>query len=311
MSKGIKNTQFQFPGQVDFYRGKVRDVYIFERSIAVVATDRISAFDVVLPKPIPYKGQVLNQIAYHFLSATASIVPNWVTVCPDPNVTIGKKCVPFKVEMVIRGYLAGHAWREYREGKRSLCGISLPEGLKENDPLPEPIITPTTKADQGHDEDISREAILAEGLVREEDYTLLEKYTRMLFERGTEMARDKGLILVDTKYEFGKYGDEILLIDEIHTPDSSRYFYKEGYAQRQEQGLPQKQLSKEFVRQWLIENGFQGKEGQSIPEMSPEIIENISNRYIELYEHITGKTFVPAKGSDMASRIQKAILENI
>ncbi|NHE57980.1 phosphoribosylaminoimidazolesuccinocarboxamide synthase [Cyclobacterium plantarum] len=311
MSKGIKNTQYQFPGQVDFYRGKVRDVYIFERTIAVVATDRISAFDVVLPKPIPYKGQVLNQIAYHFLSSTASIVPNWVTVCPDPNVTIGKKCVPFKVEMVIRGYLAGHAWREYREGKRSLCGISLPEGLKENDPLPEPIITPTTKADQGHDEDISREAILAQGIVDESDYAQLEKYTRALFERGSEMARDKGLILVDTKYEFGKYGDEILLIDEIHTPDSSRYFYKEGYAQRQEQGLPQKQLSKEFVRQWLIENGFQGKEGQSIPEMSPEIIENISNRYIELYEHITGKTFVPANGSDIASRIQKAILENI
>ncbi|WP_439482705.1 phosphoribosylaminoimidazolesuccinocarboxamide synthase [Cyclobacterium plantarum] len=311
MSKGIKNTQYQFPGQVDFYRGKVRDVYIFERTIAVVATDRISAFDVVLPKPIPYKGQVLNQIAYHFLSSTASIVPNWVTVCPDPNVTIGKKCVPFKVEMVIRGYLAGHAWREYREGKRSLCGISLQEGLKENDPLPEPIITPTTKADQGHDEDISREAILAQGIVDESDYAQLEKYTRALFERGSEMARDKGLILVDTKYEFGKYGDEILLIDEIHTPDSSRYFYKEGYAQRQEQGLPQKQLSKEFVRQWLIENGFQGKEGQSIPEMSPEIIENISNRYIELYEHITGKTFVPANGSDIASRIQKAILENI
>ncbi|MBD3628487.1 phosphoribosylaminoimidazolesuccinocarboxamide synthase [Cyclobacterium sp.] len=311
MSKGIKNTQYQFPGQVDFYRGKVRDVYIFERTIAVVATDRISAFDVVLPKPIPYKGQVLNQIAYHFLSSTASIVPNWVTVCPDPNVTIGKKCVPFKVEMVIRGYLAGHAWREYREGKRSLCGISLPEGLKENDPLPEPIITPTTKADQGHDEDISREAILAQGIVGEADYAQLEKYTRALFERGSEMAREKGLILVDTKYEFGKYGDEILLIDEIHTPDSSRYFYKEGYAQRQEQGLPQKQLSKEFVRQWLIENGFQGKEGQSIPEMSPGIIENISNRYIELYEHITGKTFVPANGSDIASRIQKAILENI
>lgn len=311
MSKGIKNTQYQFPGQVDFYRGKVRDVYIFERTIAVVATDRISAFDVVLPKPIPYKGQVLNQIAYHFLSSTASIVPNWVTVSPDPNVTIGKKCVPFKVEMVIRGYLAGHAWREYREGKRSICGVPLPEGLKENDPLPEPIITPTTKADQGHDEDISREAILTQGIVGEEDYALLEKYTHALFERGTEMAQEKGLILVDTKYEFGKYGNEILLIDEIHTPDSSRYFYKEGYAQRQEQGLTQKQLSKEFVRQWLIENGFQGKAGQSVPEMSPEIIESISNRYIELYEHITGKTFVPANGSDINFRIQQAILENI
>lgn len=311
MSQGIKNTQYQFPGQVDFYRGKVRDVYIFEHTIAVVATDRISAFDVVLPKAIPYKGQVLNQIAYHFLSTTASIVPNWVTISPDPNVTIGKRCEPFKVEMVIRGYLAGHAWREYREGKRSICGVSLPEGLKENDPLPEPIITPTTKADQGHDEDISREAILSHGLVHEDDYALLEKYTRALFNRGTEMAREKGLILVDTKYEFGKYGDEILLIDEIHTPDSSRYFYQEGYARRQEQGLPQKQLSKEFVRQWLIENGFQGKEGQSIPEMSPDIIESISNRYIELYEHITGKTFVPANGSDIASRIQRAILESI
>ncbi|MFO7823218.1 MAG: phosphoribosylaminoimidazolesuccinocarboxamide synthase [Cyclobacterium sp.] len=311
MSQGIKNTQYQFPGQVDFYRGKVRDVYIFEHTIAVVATDRISAFDVVLPKAIPYKGQVLNQIAYHFLSTTASIVPNWVTISPDPNVTIGKRCEPFKVEMVIRGYLAGHAWREYREGKRSICGVSLPEGLKENDPLPEPIITPTTKADQGHDEDISREAILSQGLVHEDDYALLEKYTRALFNRGTEMAREKGLILVDTKYEFGKYGDEILLIDEIHTPDSSRYFYHEGYVNRQEQGLPQKQLSKEFVRQWLIENGFQGKEGQSIPEMSPDIIESISNRYIELYEHITGKTFVPANGSDIASRIQRAILESI
>jgi len=311
MSQGIKNTQYQFPGQVDFYRGKVRDVYIFEHTIAVVATDRISAFDVVLPKAIPYKGQVLNQIAYHFLSATASIVPNWVTISPDPNVTIGKRCEPFKVEMVIRGYLAGHAWREYREGKRSICGVSLPAGLKENDPLPEPIITPTTKADQGHDEDISREAILSQGLVHEDDYALLEKYTRALFNRGTEMAREKGLILVDTKYEFGKYGDEILLIDEIHTPDSSRYFYQEGYAGRQEQGLPQKQLSKEFVRQWLIENGFQGKEGQSIPEMSPDIIKSISNRYIELYEHITGKTFAPANGSDIASRIQRVILENI
>ncbi|WP_073097396.1 phosphoribosylaminoimidazolesuccinocarboxamide synthase [Cyclobacterium lianum] len=311
MKQGIKDTQFKFPGQVDFYRGKVRDVYIFEQSIAVVATDRISAFDVVLPKAIPYKGQVLNQIAYHFLSSTATLVPNWVTASPDPNVTIGKRCVPFKVEMVIRGYLAGHAWREYRDGKRSLCGVALPEGLKENDPLPEPIITPTTKADQGHDEDISREDILAGGLVAEEDYLVLEKYTRTLFEKGTEMAREKGLILVDTKYEFGRYGDEILLIDEIHTPDSSRYFYREGYAERQEQGLPQKQLSKEFVRQWLIENGFQGKPGQSIPEMKPDIIESISSRYIELYEHITGKTFVPANGSDMEERIRRSILENI
>ncbi|MDN3688468.1 phosphoribosylaminoimidazolesuccinocarboxamide synthase [Cyclobacterium jeungdonense] len=311
MIQGIKNTRFQFPGQVDFYRGKVRDVYIFDKTIAVVATDRISAFDVVLPVPIPFKGQVLNQIAYHFLSVTASAVPNWVDISPDPNVTLGKRCIPFKVEMVIRGYLAGHAWREYRDGKRTLCGVSLPDGLKENDPLPEPIITPTTKASEGHDEDISREDILKKGIVSEKEYVQLEAYTHTLFKLGSEMAREKGLILVDTKYEFGTYEGEILLIDEIHTPDSSRYFYLEGYKERQAQGRAQKQLSKEFVRQWLIENGFQGKPGQTIPEMSPAIVNSISNRYIELFEHITGKTFVPADSSDMETRIRSAILEHI
>ncbi|WP_162417870.1 phosphoribosylaminoimidazolesuccinocarboxamide synthase [Cyclobacterium roseum] len=311
MSQGIKNTRFQFPGQVDFYRGKVRDVYIFDKTIAVVATDRISAFDVVLPVPIPFKGQVLNQIAYHFLAATASAVPNWVEVAPDPNVTLGKRCLPFKVEMVIRGYLAGHAWREYRDGKRSLCGVALPEGLKENDPLPEPIITPTTKASEGHDEDISREDILKKGIVSENDYLQLEDYTRKLFQLGSAMAREKGLILVDTKYEFGTYEGQIYLIDEIHTPDSSRYFYREGYEERQARGEAQKQLSKEFVRQWLIENGFQGKPGQTIPEMSPSIVDSISNRYIELFEQITGKTFVPADSSDMEGRIKSAILKHI
>ena len=311
MNQGIKSTQFEFPGQVDFYKGKVRDVYIFEQIIAVVATDRISAFDVVLPKPIPFKGQVLNQIASCFLASTAEIVPNWVTSTPDPNVTIGKRCVPFKVEMVIRGYLAGHAWREYRDGKRSICGVALPEGLKENDALPTPIITPTTKADQGHDEDISRESILSEGIVSEKDYLQLEQYTRALFQSGSKMARSKGLILVDTKYEFGQFGDQILLIDEIHTPDSSRYFYLEGYEKRQQEGVVQKQLSKEFVRQWLIENGFQGKEGQSIPEMTPEIIDSISKRYIELYEHITGHDFQPAKSHGAPERIKEAVLANI
>jgi phosphoribosylaminoimidazole-succinocarboxamide synthase len=311
MNQGIKSTQFEFPGQVDFYKGKVRDVYIFEKLIAVVATDRISAFDVVLPKPIPFKGQVLNQIASYFLASTAEVVPNWVTVTPDPNVTIGKRCIPFKVEMVIRGYLAGHAWREYKAGKRSICGVSLPEGLKENDPLPAPILTPTTKADQGHDEDISREDILSKGIVEENDYLQLEKYTRALFQSGSEMAREKGLILVDTKYEFGKFGDIILLIDEIHTPDSSRYFYLEGYEERQQKGVAQKQLSKEFVRQWLIENGFQGKDGQSIPEMTPEIVDTISKRYIELYEHITGQEFEPANTPGASERIKMAIIANI
>ncbi|HAS60693.1 MAG TPA: phosphoribosylaminoimidazolesuccinocarboxamide synthase, partial [Algoriphagus sp.] len=282
MSQAIKETNFQFPGQQGFYKGKVRDVYIFEKELVVVASDRISAFDVVLPKPIPFKGQVLNQIAAKFLAATADIVPNWVAATPDPNVTIGKRCEPFKVEMVIRGYLSGHAAREYKAGKRMICGVPMPEGMKENDRFPTPIITPTTKASEGHDEDISKEDILAKGIVSTEDYAVLEKYTRALFQRGQEMAAEKGLILVDTKYEFGKYGDQIFLIDEIHTPDSSRYFYAEGYEENQEKNLPQKQLSKEFVRQWLIANGFQGKEGQQVPEMTDEIVDSISDRYIEL-----------------------------
>ncbi len=308
MSNAIKETHFTFPEQVGFYKGKVRDVYIFEDQLVVVASDRISAFDVVLPRPIPFKGQVLNQIAASFLKATSSIVPNWVTATPDPNVTIGKRCEPFKVEMVIRGYLAGHAAREYKAGKRMLCGVAMPEGMRENDPFPEPIITPTTKASEGHDEDISREDILAKGIVSEADYVILEKYTRALFKKGQEMAREMGLILVDTKYEFGKYGDEILLIDEIHTPDSSRYFYADGYEENQEKSLPQKQLSKEFVRQWLIANGFQGKEGQTVPEMTDEIVESISDRYIELYENITGEKFVKAETGAIESRIEKSIL---
>lgn len=311
MSKAIKETHFNFPGQVGFYKGKVRDVYIFERELAVVASDRISAFDVVLPRAIPYKGQVLNQIAAGFLKATSDIVPNWVTATPDPSVTIGKRCEPFKVEMVIRGYLAGHAAREYKLGKRTLCGVALPEGLKENDQLPEPIITPTTKASEGHDEDISREDILAKGIVSETDYLILEKYTRALYQRGQEMAKEKGLILVDTKYEFGKFGDEILLIDEIHTPDSSRYFYAEGYEENQKNDVAQKQLSKEFVRQWLIANGFQGKDGQTVPEMTDEIVESISDRYIELFEKITGETFVKADTNDIEKRIEKAILDHL
>jgi phosphoribosylaminoimidazole-succinocarboxamide synthase len=308
MSKAIKETQFQFPGQVGFYKGKVRDVYIFDQELVVIASDRISAFDVVLPKPIPFKGQVLNQIAAKFLKATSDIVHNWVTSTPDPNVTIGKRCEPFKVEMVIRGYMSGHAAREYKAGKRILCGVQMPEGLKENDRFPEPIITPTTKASEGHDEDISREDILAKGIVSEADYLILEKYTRALFQRGQEMAKEMGLILVDTKYEFGKFGDEILLIDEIHTPDSSRYFYAEGYEENQQKNQPQKQLSKEFVRQWLIANGFQGKEGQRVPEMTDEIVESISDRYIELYEKITGETFIKAEISNIESRIETTIL---
>jgi phosphoribosylaminoimidazole-succinocarboxamide synthase len=273
----IKETHFNLPGQSHFYKGKVRDVYtIGDKFLVMVVTDRISAFDVVLPEPIPYKGQVLNQIAAKFLQATLDIVPNWVIDVPDPNVTIGKICEPFKVEMVIRGYLAGHAWREYQAGKRSVCGVSLPEGLKENDKLPEPIITPTTKASVGHDEDISREEIISRNIVAEEDYILLEKYTRALFQRGTEMVADLGLILVDTKYEFGMADGRIHLIDEIHTPDSSRYFYKEGYEERQVNNEQQRQLSKEFVRKWLIDNGFQGKEDQMIPDMSPEFVNSIS-----------------------------------
>ena len=311
MSNAIKETHFQFPGQVGFYKGKVRDVYIFEEELVVVASDRISAFDVVLPRPIPFKGQVLNQIAAGFLRATSDIVPNWVTSTPDPNVTIGKRCEPFKVEMVIRGYLAGHAAREYKAGKRTLCGVALPKGLRENDRLPEPIITPTTKASEGHDEDISREDILAKGIVSEADYVILEKYTRALFQRGQEMAKEKGLILVDTKYEFGKFGDQILLIDEIHTPDSSRYFYADGYDENQEKSLPQKQLSKEFVRQWLIANGFQGKEGQTVPEMTDEIVQSISDRYIELFENIMGEKFVKGDISQLENRIENAILTHL
>lgn len=311
MSTAIKETHFQFPGQVGFYKGKVRDVYMFKDQLAVVASDRISAFDVVLPRAIPHKGQVLNQIAAKFLQATSDIVPNWVTAVPHPQVTIGRKCEPFKVEMVIRGYLAGHAAREYKAGKRTLCGVPLPEGLKENDKLPYPIITPTTKASEGHDEDISKEEILAKGIVRPEDYAILEKYTHALYEKGSKMALEKGLILVDTKYEFGKFGDEILLIDEIHTPDSSRYFYAEGYEALQEAGLPQKQLSKEFVRQWLIQNGFQGKEGQAVPPMPDEFVNEISERYIELYEKITGEKFVKAEIIDLEKSIETAILDHI
>jgi phosphoribosylaminoimidazole-succinocarboxamide synthase len=311
METAIKETQFKFPGQIGFYKGKVRDVYIFENSLAIVATDRISAFDVVLPRPIPYKGQVLNQIASKFLQATADIVPNWVTSTPHPNVTIGKKCEPFKVEMVIRGYLAGHAAREYKAGKRMLCGVSLPEGLKENDKLPIPIITPTTKASEGHDEDISKEEILAQGIVSKEDYEVLEKYTHLLFTKGSQMAMEKGLILVDTKYEFGKFENQILLIDEIHTPDSSRYFYANKYEALQMEGLPQKQLSKEFVRQWLIANGFQGKEGQKVPVMPDKFVNEISDRYIELYEKITGDVFLKSTFDDLEESIEKAILKNI
>ncbi|MFD2200694.1 phosphoribosylaminoimidazolesuccinocarboxamide synthase [Shivajiella indica] len=311
MSAAITETKFQFPGQIGFYKGKVRDVYIFKDKLAVVASDRISAFDVVLPRPIPYKGQVLNQIAAKFLQATSDIVPNWVTSVPHPQVTIGKKCIPFKVEMVIRGYLAGHAAREYKAGKRMICGVSLPDGLNENDKLPRPIITPTTKASEGHDEDISKEDILAKGIVSPEDYAVLEKYTHALFEKGSQMANEKGLILVDTKYEFGKFGDEILLIDEIHTPDSSRYFYADGYKDLQEKGLPQKQLSKEFVRQWLISNGFQGKEGQKVPEMPDSFVQEISERYIELFEKITGDKFVKQGTENLEKNIEKAILNNL
>ena len=306
----IKETHFNLPEQSHFYKGKVRDVYtIGNKFLVMVVTDRISAFDVVLPEPIPFKGQVLNQIAAKFLQATLDIVPNWVIDVPDPNVTIGKICEPFKVEMVIRGYLAGHAWREYQAGKRSVCGVALPEGLKENDRLPEPIITPTTKASVGHDEDISREEIISRNIVAEADYILLEKYTRALFQRGTEMVANLGLILVDTKYEFGMNDGQIHLIDEIHTPDSSRYFYKEGYEERQATNEQQRQLSKEFVRKWLIDNGFQGKEDQIIPEMTPEFVNSISDRYIELYEHITGDKFMKKDNTNALKRVENNINE--
>lgn len=305
MSQAIVRTNFSFPGQKGVYIGKVRDVYtIGNQLLAMVVSDRISAFDVVLPKGIPFKGQVLNQIAATFLDATSDIVPNWKVGSPDPMVTIGLRCEPYKVEMVIRGYLTGHAWREYKSGKRSLCGVALPEGMVENQKFPEPIITPTTKADEGHDLDISREEILAQGIVSAEEYTQMEAYTRALFARGTEMAADKGLILVDTKYEFGRYEGKIYLIDEIHTPDSSRYFYSEGYSERLKKGEPQRQLSKEFVRQWLMDNGFQGKEGQKVPEMTDAYVESVSERYIELYEKITGKPFEKADSSNILQRIE-------
>lgn len=302
-------SNFQFPKQKSVYKGKVRDVYnIDDEYLVMVVSDRISAFDVVLPKGIPYKGQVLNQIASKFLDATADIVPNWKIATPDPMVTVGHMCEPFKVEMVIRGYLTGHAWREYRSGKRQLCGVALPEGMRENEKFPEPIITPTTKASEGHDEDISHEEILATGLVSEADYVMLEKYTQALYQRGVEMAAQKGLILVDTKYEFGKKDGVIYLIDEIHTPDSSRYFYAEGYEQRLEKGEEQKQLSKEFVRQWLIENGFQGKEGQQVPPMDEAFVQQVSDRYIELFESITGDQFVKANADDVQARIEKNVV---
>lgn len=306
--KSIPATNFQFPGQTAFYKGKVRDVYSFEKRLVMIATDRISAFDVILPRAIPYKGQVLNQIAAHFLSATSDIVPNWLEEVPDPNVSIGIKCQAYPVEMVVRGYLAGHAWREYKAGKREVCGVALPEGLKENDRLPQPVITPTTKAHEGHDEDISREQILAQGLVSEDEYEHLERYTLALFARGTEMAADQGLILVDTKYEFGQLDGTIYLIDEIHTPDSSRYFYKDTYEENQRAGVSQKQLSKEFVREWLIENGFQGKDGQAVPEMTDEKVLSISERYIELFEKVTGMKFQKNNLDHPLERIEKAIL---
>lgn len=310
MSKAIVSTDFTFPGLKNIYKGKVRDVYnIKDQYLIMIVSDRISAFDVVLPKGIPYKGQVLNQIATKFLDATSDIVPNWKIATPDPMVTIGHMCEPYKVEMVIRGYLTGHAWREYSAGKRALCGVSLPEGMKENQKFPEPIITPTTKASEGHDEDISREEIIAEGLVSAEEYATLEKYTRAIFKRGTEIAAKMGLILVDTKYEFGKKDGVIYLIDEIHTPDSSRYFYAEGYEERLARNENQKQLSKEFVRQWLIENGFQGKEGQKVPFMSDEFVDQISERYIELYEHITGDKFIKEELVDVNARIFSNISE--
>jgi len=306
----IIDTNFNFPGQKDLYKGKVREVYTLDNDLLVmVATDRLSAFDVVMPKGIPYKGQILNQIATKMMKETEDLVPNWLVATPDPNVAVGKRCDPFKVEMVIRGYMSGHAAREYKAGKRMLCGIPMPEGMKENDAFPSPIITPATKAEMGdHDEDISREDILKKGIVSEEDYIVLEDYTRKLFQRGSEIAASRGLILVDTKYEFGKTTDgEIVLIDEIHTPDSSRYFYKEGYEERQSRGEVQKQLSKEFVRQWLISNDFQGLEGQKVPEMSDEYITTVSDRYIELYENITGEAFAKADLTNIDARIKKNV----
>ena len=304
----VLETNFTLPNQTRFYRGKVRDVYFLNQQMVMVTTDRVSAFDVVLPRAIPLKGQVLNQIANHFLISTADIVPNWVTSVPDPNVMIGLVCEPFPIEMVIRGYLAGHSWRVYQAGGRTLCGVTLPEGLRENDPLPEPIITPTIKAREGHDEDISREQILEQGLASEEDYRQLEQLTRQLYARGTQLARERGLILVDTKYEFGKLEDKIHLIDEIHTPDSSRYFYADGFAERQERGEPQKQLSKEFLRQWLISSGFQGLDGQNVPEMTDEVVDRISDRYVELYEKLLATPFAREPTPNLSQRIERNIL---
>ncbi len=313
MAKTLTFTDFKFQDQKgEVYHGKVRDVYdIDSQYLVMVATDRISAFDVVLPKGIPFKGQVLNQIAAQFLDATEDIVPNWKVAVPDPMVTIGLKCVPFKIEMIVRGYLAGSAWREYAAGAREICGVKLPEGLRENERLPHPILTPTTKADAGHDENISREEILRRGIVSEEDYTQIERYALALFERGSQMAADRGLILVDTKYEFGKHDGKVILIDEIHTPDSSRYFYAEGYEERLAKGEPQRQLSKEFVRQWLMDHGFMGKAGQQVPEMTDEYCDEVSRRYIELYEHITGEKFIPADEKNLAARIERNVSETL
>ncbi len=310
MAKALLSTDFHFPGQTGVYHGKVRDVYsIGEDLLVMVATDRISAFDVVLPEGIPYKGQVLNEIATYFLDSTADIVPNWKLATPDPMVAVGIRCEGFRVEMIIRGYLTGSAWREYQAGCRELCGVKLPDGMRENERFPEPIITPTTKAEAGHDENISKEEIIAQGIMSAADYEVVERYTRALFERGTKMAAEKGLILVDTKYEFGKHNDKIYLIDEIHTPDSSRYFYADGYEERFRKGEPQRQLSKEFVRQWLIENGFMGKAGQKVPEMTPEFIATVTDRYIELYEHVTGRSFVKADESNLKDRIAVNVLD--
>ena len=310
MKNALVKTDFKFPGQKSVYHGKVRDVYnIDDELLVMVVSDRISAFDVILPEGIPYKGQVLNQIAAKFLDATSDIVPNWKVATPDPMVTVGLRCEPFKVEMVVRGYLTGHAWREYKAGKRTICGVAMPEGMVENQKFPEPIITPTSKAAEGHDEDISKEEIIAAGLVGREEYEQLERYTRAIYARGCEIAAKMGLILVDTKYEFGKSDGTIYLMDEIHTPDSSRYFYADGYQERFDKGEAQRQLSKEFVREWLMENGFQGKEGQQVPEMTPEIVNSISERYMELFEHITGEKFVKADTENIAARIEKNVTE--
>ncbi len=306
--RSIRRTDFELPGQNGIYHGKVRDVYAINDLLVMVASDRISAFDYILPRPIPYKGQVLNQLAAHFLENTRDICPNWLLATPDPNVAIGYRCEPYRVEMVVRGYLTGHAWRTYKSGKRTLCGVDLPDGMKEHDKFPYPIITPATKADEGHDEDISREEILGRGIIGEEEYHLMEKYTLALFERGTQMAAERGLILVDTKYEFGRRDGQVYLIDEIHTPDSSRYFYLEGYEERQQNGEPQKQLSKEFVREWLMAHGFQGHENDIMPVMPDVFVESVSERYIELYEQLTGRRFEKASSSDINSRIEGRIL---